>query len=66
MSWEVENPMINFTEVEPKIVARCCNCGEELTEQDLVMVFEGERFCEDASCFVTYMNVEIVEGWELD
>lgn len=65
MILDVENPLINYKENEPKVVTHCTHCSEALTEQDLITKFEDEYFCEDPYCVLTYMNIEIMEGSEL-
>jgi hypothetical protein len=62
---QVENPMINYKEEEPKVVAHCTCCNEELTEQETFVKFLDEYFC-DEDCVFEYHELIYVEGWELD
>lgn len=64
MTYEVENPMINFKESEPEVVAYCCQCNEPLTEQDEFLDFQGEYAC-DEDCLFKYYDIKTVEGWEI-
>jgi hypothetical protein len=61
---EVENPMINYKETEPKTVGWCCNCNQELTEQDTFLDFQGEYLC-DEDCLFKYYDIRVVGGWEI-
>jgi hypothetical protein len=61
---QVENPTIKYKEEEPKVVAHCTCCNEELTEQDIFLDFQGEFFCDD-DCLFAYHEIRVTEGWEL-
>lgn len=62
--YEVENPIINFKEVEPKVVAYCCECNQEFTQDDTFLDFDGEYLC-DVDCLTRYYGIKEVEGWEI-
>jgi len=68
MRESVENPMVNYREVEPKVVAHCCNCNEALTEQDTFIKVRFDHyedyFCND-ECFLDYSDITEVEGHEI-
>jgi formylmethanofuran dehydrogenase subunit E len=61
---EVENPMVLFKESEPKVVAYCDNCGEDLTEQDTFLSFDGEYLC-DEDCLKSHFDIREIGGWEI-
>jgi hypothetical protein len=65
MRYEVENPMITYREFEPKVVAYCCNCSNSLHSDEEFLEFDHEYFCDD-SCFIEYMGVRKIEGWEVE
>lgn len=60
---DVENPMIR-DQKEPKVVAYCAQCDEELREDYTIAKFDDEYFC-DNDCFLSYMGVQVIEGSEL-
>lgn len=64
MRMEVENPMINYKEVEPRFVSRCDCCGEELTEQDEILFLDGDTYCDDF-CLFKELNVKVIMGSDL-
>lgn len=61
----VENPMINYKEEEPQVVAICLECNERLTEIDDIVIFGHDYFCSD-ECLFKYYDIKKKEGWELN
>lgn len=64
MSIEVENPMINYKEKEPRFVTHCDCCGEALTEQDEILFLDGDTYCDDF-CLFNGLNVVVIMGSDL-
>jgi hypothetical protein len=58
---EVENPMVNYKEKEPRVVAQCEECYEDLTDQDTFLRFDGVYFC-DYDCIHDYLGIIETEG----
>jgi hypothetical protein len=61
---EVENPMINFKETEPKVVGECAECFNSLTENDELVKCDNELFC-DLDCVHDYLGIIEIGGWEI-